>query len=102
MSAYIYIAVMAGTTYLIRMIPLVFFRKEIKNRFIRSFLTYVPCVCLTAMTFPAILYATNTVVSGTVALAVAIVAALWRRNLVTVAALSCIAVFVTEWLMQTL
>ena len=101
MNAYIYIAVMAGTTYLIRMIPLVFFRKEIKNRFIRSFLTYVPCACLTAMTFPAVLYATNAILSGTVALAVAIVAALCRRNLVTVAALSCIAVFITEWIMQT-
>ena len=45
MNTYIYIAVMAGVTYLIRMIPLVFFRKEIKNHFIRSFLTYVPCAC---------------------------------------------------------
>ena len=74
MSPYIYIAVMAVTTYLIRMIPLVFFRKEIKNRFIRSFLAYVPCACLTAMTFPAILTSTNAVISGTVALAVALVA----------------------------
>ena len=101
MNPFIYIAVMAGTTYLIRMIPLVFFQKEIKNRFIRSFLTYVPCACLTAMTFPAILYATNTVISGTVALAVAAVAALCKRNLVTVAALSCVAVFITEWIVRT-
>lgn len=102
MNPYIYIAVMAGTTYLIRMIPLVFFRKEIKNRFVRSFLTYVPCACLTAMTFPAILYATNTVISGAVALAVAIIAALFKRNLVTVAALSCIAVFATELILQSM
>ena len=100
MSPYIYIAVMAVTTYLIRMIPLVFFRKEIKNRFIRSFLAYVPCACLTAMTFPAILTSTNAVISGTVALAVALVAALCKRSLVTVAALSCAAVFVTEWIIQ--
>lgn len=100
MSPYIYIAVMAVTTYLIRMIPLVFFRKEIKNRFVRSFLAYVPCACLTAMTFPAILTSTNAVISGTVALAVALVAALCKRSLVTVAALSCAAVFVTEWIIQ--
>ncbi len=102
MSPYIYIAVMAVTTYLIRMVPLVFFRKEIKNRFIRSFLAYVPCACLTAMTFPAILYSTNAVISGAVALAVALIAALCKRSLVTVAALSCAAVFITELIMRTL
>ena len=102
MNTYIYIAVMAVTTYLIRMVPLVFFRKPIKNRFLRSFLAYVPCACLTAMTFPAILYATNAVISGAVALAVALVAALCKRSLVTVAALSCAAVFVTEWIIRLL
>ena len=102
MSPYVYIAVMAVTTYLIRMIPLVFLRKEIKNRFIRSFLAYVPCACLTAMTFPAILYSTNAVISGAVALAVALVAALCKRSLVTVAALSCAAVFITELIIQRL
>ncbi len=102
MSPYIYIAVMAVTTYLIRSVPLVFFRKEIKNRFIRSFLAYVPCACLTAMTFPAILYSTDAVLSGAVALAVALIAALCKRSLVTVAALSCAAVFITELIMRTL
>lgn len=102
MSPYIYILVMAITTYLIRMIPLVFFRKEIKSRFVRSFLAYVPCACLTAMTFPAILYSTNAVISGAVALAVALIAALCKRSLVTVAALSCAAVFVTEWILTML
>ncbi len=102
MSVYIYIAVMAITTYLIRMIPLTFFRKEIKSRFIRSFLAYVPCACLAAMTFPAILYATNMLISGIAALTVALIAALCKRSLVTVAILSCAAVLVTEWLMQLL
>ena len=102
MSPYVYIAAMAVITYLIRMIPLVFFRKEIKNRFIRSFLAYVPCACLTAMTFPAILYATNAVLSGAIALAVALIAALCKRSLVTVAALSCAAVFITELIMTLL
>lgn len=102
MSPYLYIAVMAVTTYLIRMIPLVFFRKEIKNRFVRSFLAYVPCACLTAMTFPAILYSTNAILSGAVALAVALIAALCKRSLVTVAALSCAAVFITELIIRLL
>lgn len=102
MSPYIYIAAMAVITYLIRMIPLVFFRKEIKNRFIRSFLAYVPCACLTAMTFPAILYATNAILSGAIALTVALIAALCKRSLVTVAALSCAAVFITELIMTLL
>jgi branched-subunit amino acid transport protein len=102
MSPYIYIAVMAIITYLIRVIPLVFFRKEIKSGFIRSFLAYVPCACLTAMTFPAILYATNAMLSGAIALAVALIAALCKRSLVTVAALSCAAVFVTEWIITIL
>ncbi len=102
MSPYIYILVMAITTYLIRMIPLVFFRKEIKNRFIRSFLAYVPCACLTAMTFPAILYSTNAVISGAVALTVALITALCKRSLVTVAALSCAAVFATELIIRLL
>ncbi len=102
MSPYIYILVMAITTYLIRMIPLVFFRKEIKNRFIRSFLAYVPCACLTAMTFPAILYSTNAVISGAVALTVALITALCKRSLVTVAALSCAAAFATELIIRLL
>ena len=102
MNPYIYIAAMAVITYLIRMVPLVFFRKEIKSRFIRSFLAYVPCACLTAMTFPAILYATNAILSGAIALAVALVAALCKRSLVTVAALSCAAVLVTELIITIL
>ena len=55
--AYVYIGVMAAVTYLIRVIPLTVFRRKIENRYIRSFLYYVPYTCLTAMTFPAILYA---------------------------------------------
>ena len=71
MSIYVYIAVMALTTYLVRMLPLTLFQKEIKNRFLRSFLAYVPCACLTAMTFPAILSETGSVWSAWGALLVA-------------------------------
>ena len=96
MSIYVYIAVMALTTYLVRMLPLTLFQKEIKNRYSKSFLAYVPCACLTAMTFPAILYATEHLFSGIFALAVAIVLALRGKGLVTVAVGCCIAVFVAE------
>ena len=100
MSIYIYILVMALTTYLIRAIPLVLFKKPIESRFVRSFLHYVPVACLTAMTFPAILYATEHVVSGVMGLAVAVVLALCNRSLLTVAACGSLAVFVTDWLMN--
>ena len=69
MSVYIYILVMAVTTYLVRAIPLVCLKKPIKSRFLRSFLHYVPVACLTAMTFPAILYTTDHVLSGAAGLA---------------------------------
>lgn len=93
MKPWVYIAVMALTTYLVRMLPLTLFQKEIKNPFLRSFLTYVPCACLTAMTFPAILYATDSMLSGAAALVVAVALALMGKGLVTVAAMSCVTVF---------
>ncbi|MBE6621663.1 MAG: AzlD domain-containing protein [Ruminococcaceae bacterium] len=96
MSIYLYILVMALTTYLIRALPLTIFRGRIKNRFVRSFLAYVPCACLAAMTFPAILYATDSVVSGAIGLVAAIGLAFWGKSLVTVAACSCLAVYLTE------
>ncbi len=102
MKIWLYLLVMALTTYLIRALPLTLFRGKIKNRFVRSFLAYVPCACLAAMTFPAILFATNSVVSGAVGLAVAVALALWNRSLVTVAAFSCVAVYLTELLMRVL
>lgn len=96
---YIYILVMALTTYLIRVLPLILFKKPIQSRFIRSFLHYVPVACLTAMTFPAILYATEHMISGAVGLAVAVLLALKNKSLITVAAISCVAVFLTDLLM---
>ncbi len=102
MSEYVYIAVMALTTYLIRMLPLTLFQKEIKSRFLRSFLAYVPCACLTAMTFPAILYATGNLLSGAVGLGVAVVLAFRGKGLVTVAAGSCAAVFLAERILSLL
>ena len=96
MNLYAYIFAMAVTTYLIRMLPLTVFRKPIKSRFIKSFLHYVPYACLTAMTFPAIIYDTTYMLSGIAALLVAIVLAYRGKRLLTVSLASCAAVFACE------
>ena len=98
-NVYVYILVMAGVTYLIRMLPLVLFRREITSPFVKSFLFYVPYACLAAMTFPAILSSTASVVSAAVGFAVALVAAYKEKSLVTVALCACAAVFVVERIM---
>jgi len=87
---------MAGVTYLVRMLPLVFFRKKIKSRFIRSFLYYVPYTVLAVMTVPAIFYATGLVYSAIAGAAVAILLSMFDRGLLTVAAGSALAVLITE------
>ncbi|MGN0379904.1 MAG: AzlD domain-containing protein [Butyrivibrio sp.] len=96
---YLYIAVMALVTYLIRVIPLTVFKKKIQNRFIRSFLYYVPYACLAAMTFPAILYSTNSIVSAAAGLVAAIALAFCNANLTLVALAASVAVFVVERIM---
>lgn len=101
-NVYIYIFVMAATTYLIRMLPLVLTRKEIKNPFIRSFLYYVPYACLAAMTFPAILSATSSVISAGIGFAVALIAAYKEKSLLKVALLACLAVFIAERILSLL
>ena len=90
------ILVMAGVTYLIRVLPLVLIRREIKNKTVRSFLYYVPYVTLSVMTFPAILSATNIIWSALAALAVAVVLSLRGCKLPLVAASACVAVFLVE------
>ena len=87
---------MAVVTYLIRMLPLTLFRKKIKNRFILSFLYYVPYTCLTAMTIPAIFSATDSPVTATAGFLVAVILGLMKKSLITVAAFSCIAVLAAE------
>lgn len=96
MSPYIYIAVMALVTYLIRMLPLTVFRKKIENRFIKSFLYYVPYACLMAMTFPGVLYTTGYMLSAVCGVVVAILLALRGKGLVTVAVAASITVFIVE------
>ena len=98
MTLYQYILTMALTTYLIRVLPLTIFRKPIKSRFLRSFLHYVPTACLTAMTFPAILTATDHVISGAVGLVVGIFLAFRKKSLIVVAVASCVTVFLVDQL----
>ena len=99
-NIFIYIAVMALVTYLIRMLPLVIFRKKIENRFIRSFLYYIPYAVLAAMTFPAVFLSTGGVWSAVAGLIVALLLAFFEKGLLTVALSSCVAVFVIEFLIK--
>ena len=102
MSIYIYVLVMAITTYLIRALPLTLLKKPIRSRFLRSFLHYVPTACLTAMTFPAILTATDHVISGAAGLIVGVLLALKNKSLIVVAVASCATVFLIDQLMRFL
>ncbi len=102
MKIYLYILVMALTTYLIRVIPLTLLKKPIRSKFFRSFLHYIPVACLTAMTFPAILYSTQHIVSGAAGFVAALVLAFKNKSLIVVAAASCAAVFIAEQLMRLL
>ena len=97
-NTYIYIAIVALVTYLIRGLPLTLIRKEIKNRFIRSFLYYVPYVTLAVMTFPAIVHATDSIWSGVAALVVGVLGAWFSGNLFLVALSACGVVFLVELL----
>ena len=92
----IYLVVMAGVTYLIRMLPLVLMRKKIKNRFIRSFLYYVPYSVLSVMTVPAIFYSTGHILSAAAGTAVAVILAYNKKSLLTVAASAALSVFISE------
>lgn len=85
MKLFLYVLVMAGVTYLIRMLPLTLFRKKIRSRFFRSFLYYVPYAVLSAMTIPAIFYATGSTVTSLVGTAVAVALAYMNMPLIVVA-----------------
>lgn len=97
-----YLIVMAGVTYLIRMLPMTVFRREIKSVFVRSFLHYVPYAVLGAMTFPDVLYATGNLWTALAGLVVAVLMA-WRgRSLLTVAVGACLAVAAAQGVMMVL
>ncbi len=93
---FLYLLVLAGTTYLVRMIPLVLCKKKIENRFVLSCLHYVPIAVLSAMTVPAIFYATGNFYTALVGFISALVLAYFGKTLVTVAAVSCLSVLAAE------
>ena len=92
----IYILIASAVTLAIKILPLTLIRGEIKNRTVRSFLYYVPYVTLAVMTFPAIIHATQSQISGGLALIAGIVAAWFGASLFKVALLCCSVVFITE------
>lgn len=85
MSIALYIAVMAGVTYLIRVLPFTFFRRKIQSRFFRSFLYYIPYAVLSAMTVPAIFYSTGNMTTALIGTATAVVLAYFKLPLIIVA-----------------
>ena len=99
---FIYLLVIAGVTYLVRMLPMVLVKKKITNTFIRSFLYYVPYAVLGVMTVPAIFYSTSYLISAVVGFIVAVILAYFEKSLLTVAASACGAVLVTETIIMLL
>lgn len=97
MTSYISIFTAFFVSYLIRVLPLTLIRKPIENRFIKSFLYYVPYVTLSVMTFPAIVQATNSPLAGIAALAVGVVLSFVGAGLFPVACVCCAVVFVMEF-----
>ena len=93
---FLYLLILAGSTYLIRVIPFVAIKNKINNRFIRSFLAYIPYAVLTAMTIPAVFSATNWWAGAAAGLIVAVIFALKEKGLTVVAIAACVAVFVVE------
>lgn len=94
--------VMALVTYLIRMLPFVLFRKQIKSSFIQSFLFYVPYAVLGAMTFPAIFSSTDSLLSAFIGTAIAMLLSYFEKSLLTVAVCACASVYLTEFIIRCL
>lgn len=95
---FIYLFIMAGSTYLIRVIPFVLIRKKITNKFINSFLYYIPYTVLTAMTFPAALFVTGHIISAVLGLIVSGIFAAKGKSLTVVACVCCLVVLICELL----
>lgn len=97
-----YIIIMAGVTYLIRMLPMVIFKKKIESNFIKSFLFYVPYAVLGAMTFPDVFKSTASFYSAIAGTIVAIILAIKEKSLITVALSACFVVYIVEWFISTI
>ena len=98
MNSYIYLSIFTAflVSYLIRVLPLTLIRKPIKNRFIRSFLYYVPYITLAVMTFPAIIEATQSPIAGIISLVIGSLLSYFGLGLFPVACACCAVVFVAE------
>ena len=97
---FIYLLLLAGSTYLIRVIPFSLIRGKIRNPFIKSFLYYIPYTVLTTMTFPAALYATGNIISASVGLVTAILLSIKCKNLTVVAISASVGVLLCEMIMK--
>ncbi|MCR5147596.1 MAG: AzlD domain-containing protein [Eubacterium sp.] len=95
---FIYLAVIAGSTYLIRVIPFMLVNRKLTNKYVRSFLYYIPYAVLAAMTVPAAFYATRSVISAVSGIVVAALVSLKFKSLMVVAVAACITVYVVELL----
>ena len=95
-NVYIYILVMALVTYLIRMLPLALIRRQMNSTFVKSFLYYVPYATLSAMTFPAILHSTGSLVSAAIGFAAAVYLSYKEKSMISVALFACLVVFIAE------
>lgn len=96
----IYLLVMAAVTYLVRMLPMVLMKKKIENRYVLSFLHYIPYAVLSVMTIPGIFYSTSSMISSVLGFAAALTLAYKQKSLLTVAAVSCVVVFVAEYVIN--
>ena len=99
-NVYIYILIMCGVSFLLRALPLTLIRKEIKNKYFRSFLYYVPYVTLAVMTFPAIADATSNPLYGAAALIIGMIAAYFGAGLFPTAIICSVIVFLTEYFIK--
>ena len=93
---FILLAAMSVTTYLVRMIPFVIFRTDIKSKFIRDFLYYIPYCVLGAMTVPYIFYAGGDTLTSCIGFATAFILAYFRFSLITVAVFACTAAYIAS------
>lgn len=94
------ILIMAAVTYMTRAVPLLMFRKKVENRFLQSFLVYMPYGVLAAMVFPNIIYSTGSIISAILGMTAALILAFFKRGLLTVALISTAVVFIAEFIMK--
>ena len=99
---WIYLIILAGSTYLIRAVPFSLLKRKITNRFVRSFLYYIPFAVLASMTFPAVVYSTGNVLSGLSGLVVGSIFAFSGKGLTIVACASCLSALVVEVTLRSL